>query len=46
MDLAVLKNKNHPEHAESLEQLEWLGCDFNPEEFDLAEVNEGLADID
>jgi hypothetical protein len=43
--LAVLKNKNHPEHAESLELLEWLGGSFDPEEFDLAEINEGLADL-
>ena len=44
--LAVLNDKNHPEHAESLEQLEWLGGSFDPEEFDLAEINEGLADLD
>ena len=44
--LAVLKNENHPEHAESLEQLEWIGGDFDPEEFDLAEINEELADLD
>jgi hypothetical protein len=43
--LSVLKNKNHPEYAESLEQLEWLGGSFDPEEFDLAEINEGLADL-
>jgi hypothetical protein len=44
--LTLLQDKNHPEHAESLEQLEWLGGDFDPEEFDLAEINEGLADLD
>jgi hypothetical protein len=41
--LAAFQDENHPEHAESLEQLEWLGGDFDPEEFDLAEINEGLA---
>jgi hypothetical protein len=42
---AVLQDKNHPEHAESLEQLEWIGGDFDPEEFDLAEINKGLVDF-
>ena len=43
--LAAVQDKNHPEHAESLEQLEWIGGDFDPEEFDLAEINEGLVDL-
>ncbi len=43
--LAVLEDKNHPEYAESLEQLEWIGGDLDPEEFDLAEINAGLIDF-
>lgn len=43
--LAVLQDENHPEYAESLEQLEWIGGDFDPEEFDLIEINQGLADF-
>lgn len=43
--LAAVQDKNHPEHAESLEQLEWIGGSFDPEEFDLAEINEGLAEL-
>jgi hypothetical protein len=44
--LAVLQDKNHPEHAKSLEQLEWLGGSFDPEEFNLAEINKILGDLD
>jgi Plasmid pRiA4b ORF-3-like protein len=43
--LAALNDKKHPEHADALEQLEWIGDSFDPEEFDLAEVNEGLAEL-
>jgi Plasmid pRiA4b ORF-3-like protein len=43
--LAAFNDKNHPEHADSLETLEWIGGHFDPEEFDLAEVNEGLAEL-
>jgi Plasmid pRiA4b ORF-3-like protein len=43
--LAALNDKNHPEHADSMERLEWIGDSFDPEEFDLAEVNEGLAEL-
>jgi Plasmid pRiA4b ORF-3-like protein len=43
--LAVLQDPNHPEHAESLEQLEWIGGDFDSEEFDLTEINRGLLDL-
>jgi hypothetical protein len=43
--LAVLQDPNHPQHAESLEQLEWIGGDFDPEEFDLTEINKGLLDL-
>lgn len=35
----VLKNPKHPEHEE---KLEWVGDDFDPERFDLAEVNRDL----
>jgi Plasmid pRiA4b ORF-3-like protein len=42
--LAALQDKNHPEHADSLERLEWIGESFNPEEFLLAEINEALAE--
>jgi hypothetical protein len=31
-----------PEHEKHEEYLEWIGGDFDPEEFDLEEVNEGL----
>jgi Plasmid pRiA4b ORF-3-like protein len=43
--VAAVQDENHPEHAESLEQLEWIGGDFDPEWFDLVEINEGLADF-
>jgi hypothetical protein len=50
--LEALNDKDHPEHADALERLEWIGDylvlsinSFNPEEFDLAEVNEGLAEL-
>ncbi|MBN2107187.1 MAG: plasmid pRiA4b ORF-3 family protein [Deltaproteobacteria bacterium] len=38
--LEVLSNSSHPEHAE---MVEWLGCDdFDPNFFDIDDVNEGL----
>ncbi len=37
--LKILKRPNHPEHAK---WLEWVGGHFDPEAFDLADVNEGL----
>lgn len=37
--LEILKNKKHPERKE---YLEWLGGDFDPEDFDSDEVNELL----
>jgi hypothetical protein len=43
--LAALNDKKHPEHADAMERLEWIGDSFDPEEFDLAEVNEGLAEL-
>lgn len=38
--LEIKKDKNHPEYEERI--VEWLGEDFDPEDFDLNEVNEGL----
>jgi Plasmid pRiA4b ORF-3-like protein len=43
--LAALKDKKHPEHANSLKQLKWIGGSFDPEEFDLVAINQGLADL-
>lgn len=40
--LAALKDPKHPEHAEFKE---WLDRDFDPDAFDLACVNELLADF-
>ena len=38
--LEVLSDPSHPEHEE---MVEWLGCDdFDPDFFDIDEVNEGL----
>ena len=37
--LEILKNPKHPEHEE---MLEWVGGGFDPEEFDVALVNELL----
>jgi Plasmid pRiA4b ORF-3-like protein len=37
--LETIKNPKHPEHGE---MLDWLGGDFDPEEFDLEEVNRML----
>lgn len=37
--LTILANKKHPEHTT---YLEWIGGEFDPEEFDLEEVNEML----
>jgi hypothetical protein len=39
--LATISNPKHPEHED---MLEWLGGEFDPEEFDLEEINEDLAD--
>lgn len=37
--LKAINDKNHPEHKE---QLEWAGGEFDPEEFDLDEINSFL----
>jgi hypothetical protein len=37
--LEAIKDPNHPEHAD---MREWVGDDFDPEVFDLEEVNEAL----
>ena len=37
--LKAIKDKNHPEHEELLE---WAGGEFDPEEFDLDEINSYL----
>ncbi len=39
--LAALADKKHPDHKM---YLEWLGGGFDPEEFDLEEINEMLAE--
>jgi hypothetical protein len=38
--LEVIRNPKHPEHEE---MLEWVGGDFDPEEFDVEVVNGGLG---
>ena len=38
--LAILANPTHPEHAE---RIEWIGEEFNPDEFDLEIANIVLA---
>lgn len=40
--LAAIRDQDHPEHEE---YLEWAGGSFDPEAFDLAEVNRGLKRI-
>jgi hypothetical protein len=40
--LDVLRDAGHPEHAE---MREWAREDFDPEEFDLDDVNEGLRQV-
>jgi hypothetical protein len=40
--LEILKNPKHPEHEE---MVDWLDYDFDPEYFDLDEINERLARI-
>ncbi len=40
--LKAIKDPNHPEHEE---MLEWIGGDFDPEEFDLEYVNEILKEL-
>ncbi len=37
--LNILKDKNHPERKE---RIEWLGEDYNPEHFDIEEINQTL----
>lgn len=39
----VLRDPKHPEHSE---MLEWVGDDYDPEYFDLEEVNEILQEFD
>ena len=39
--LEVIEDTNHPEHEE---MLEWLGEGFDPEAFDIQEINELLAE--
>ena len=40
--LATIQDPSHPNHKE---MLEWIGGDFDPEEFDLEEVNQQLKAI-
>ncbi|MDD2659812.1 MAG: plasmid pRiA4b ORF-3 family protein [Methylococcales bacterium] len=39
--LEIISDTEHPEHEG---MLEWLGEDFDPDEFDLEEINEDLAE--
>jgi len=39
--LQTISNPKHPDHDE---MLEWLGGEFDPEEFDLEEINEDLEE--
>jgi len=41
--LKAISNSDHPEHDK---YLEWIGGGFDPEAFDLDEVNDGLQDIE
>ncbi|MFV9630776.1 MAG: plasmid pRiA4b ORF-3 family protein [Methanosarcinales archaeon] len=40
--LEILKNPQHPEHEE---MMDWVDYDFDPEYFDLDEINQRLARI-
>ncbi|MDD2964107.1 MAG: plasmid pRiA4b ORF-3 family protein [Bacteroidales bacterium] len=40
--LEVLDDEKHPDHKE---MLEWIGSQFDPEYFDIKEVNHELADV-
>jgi hypothetical protein len=39
--LETISNPKHPDHED---MLEWLGGEFDPEEFDLEAINEDLAE--
>ena len=39
---SFLKAIKDPKHSEHKEMLEWAGGSFDPEEFDIREVNESL----
>ena len=39
--LEAISNPNHPEHED---MLEWLGGEFDPEEFDLEVINDDLTE--
>jgi hypothetical protein len=39
--LVTISDSKHPDHED---MLEWLGGEFDPEEFDLEEINEDLAE--
>jgi hypothetical protein len=39
--LEIRKDKNHPEYEERI--VEWLGEDFDPEHFDVDEINKSLG---
>jgi hypothetical protein len=40
--LEAIKDPEHPEHEH---MLEWLGGEFDPEEFDIDEINRQLSKI-
>lgn len=41
--MKLRKNKNHPEYEEKI--MDWLGEDYDPEQFNIAEVNRELAKV-
>jgi hypothetical protein len=40
----LLKTLSDPKHPDHEDTLEWLGGEFDPEEFDLEEINDDLAE--
>jgi hypothetical protein len=40
--LEAIRNRKHPEHKH---MLEWIGGEFDPEEFDVENINEDLKSI-
>jgi Plasmid pRiA4b ORF-3-like protein len=46
MFLTALHDKKHSEHQDAIEKLAWIGGEFDPEEFDLTEINAELVNLD
>ena len=40
--VAAIQERSHPDHEQ---MLEWIGGDFDPNQFDLAEVNQQMSDL-